>query len=184
MKTLVTLVLTSLALSLLAAPAHADQRSFRDKDGDIAYAGADIKSVTVKHRKKQISVTINVADLPKQDFTTSYLVWIDTNNKKKAPNYLVAVDGSHALFGSTKGWTIKTSSDAPFGDVDCSTGYKYDRKNDRVIFRFKPRCIGGPAKIRIAVTTVHWEQADVEGGFTSSTDHLVKSKRFTRWVRR
>lgn len=182
-KILTMAVAIATGFTLFATPAYADQRSFRDAKNDVAREQTDIRAVKVRHDKKFVTVSVTYADLPKQDFNDSLAVWIDTNNKKKSPNYLVALEGFHTLFGTTSGWTMNTSDDDPFGDVACATGYKYDRKNNRMIFKFRSRCIAQPKKIRVAVTAVRYEPR-ADGSYATYTDHLAKKHRFTRWIKR
>lgn len=182
-KLLTTMVFTGLTMTLLAAPAHADQQSFPDAAGDAALPQADIQSVKVRYGKERTTVAVRFANLPKQDFSDSLRVWIDTSNRKKAPNYQVAVEGYHGLFGNTSGWKLKPNGLDPFGDVMCDPGYKYDRDNGRMLFRFKSKCIGSPKKIRVAVTAEHYNFTD-DGTTSSVKDHLRGKRKFTGWVKR
>lgn len=171
-------------MALPASPAHADQRTFQDATGDAAQPRADIQSVKVRHQKQRITIVVRYAHLPKQDFSDDLHVWIDTNDKSKAPNYLIATEGYHGVFGSTSGWKLRPNGLDPWGDVMCSTGYKYDRKNSQMIFRFKSKCIGTPKRIRVAVTAEHYDLASDDGSVRSIKDHLVGKRKFTRWVSR
>jgi hypothetical protein len=184
MKKILTAAAIAGVMALPASPAHAGQKSLQDASGDVALPQVDITSVKVRHQKKQTTIAVRFAHLPAQDPRDGLSVWIDTNNKKKAPNYLVAVAGFHSMFGSTSGWKLKPNGVDPYGDVACSPGYKYDSKNSRMLFRFKSKCIGNPKKIRVAVAAEHYEFADDASITASVRDHLVGKRKFTRWVKR
>lgn len=181
-KTLVVAAIAAMT-AVAASPAGAAQKTFTDATGDVSQQRIDIRSVKVKHQKNRITVAVSFANLPKEDFSDSLSVFIDTNNKKGAPNYLVATAGFHSLFGSTSGWKLRPNGEDPFGDVMCSTGYKYERANDRIIFRFKPKCIGSPKRIRVAITAEHYEPTD-DGTGATVKDHLVARRAFSSWVKR
>jgi hypothetical protein len=184
MKKILTAIVFAAVMAWSVSPAQADQQRFQDATGDVTAPQADIQSVKVKLRKKQVTITVRYAHLPKQDFSDSLRVWIDTSKKRKAPNFLVAVEGYETQFGSTSGWKLRPNGLDPYGDVMCNTGYKYDRKNNQMLFRFKSKCIGNPSKIRVAVTAEHYDLASDDGSLNSVKDHLVSKRRFTGWVRK
>lgn len=179
-------MVTAIALlaTLTASPASAAQKWFDDAVGDVKEQHVDVRSVKVKHQKNRITVAVSFAELPKEDYSDSLRVYIDTSKKKGPPNYLVASEGFHGVFGSTSGWKLRPNGEDPWGDVMCSTGYKYDRANDRIIFRFKPKCIGSPKKIRVAVTAEHYYEANADGTLNTVKDHLHGRRHFTSWVKR
>ncbi len=168
-------VAATLALTQLA-PASADSIGVTDPK-DLAH-GADLRSVQVEHKARNIVVTTTHTDL-RESFRSgsSGAVYLDTDPTDPGPEH-VFVGG---YFVGTDYQLLSTDvfADSSWGEpVEGSYAMRIDYDAEQVRMRISRAALGSPAAVRVAVKVAG---SRPDGSFTRR-DWLGEPRSFTEWV--
>ena len=168
-------VAATLALTQLT-PASADSIGVKDPQ-DLAH-GADLRSVQVEHKARNVVVTTTHTDL-RQSFRSgsSGAVFLDTDPTDPGPEYVFAGGyfiGTDYSLVSTDGFSRSATGEP----VEGSYAMRIDYDRDQVRMRIDREALGSPTEVRVAVR-VAGSRPD---GSNTRRDWLGEPRSFTEWV--
>ena len=139
---------TALSAVALAAPASAETANVFDGP-DASGSLGDILTVNIKHRERRVVVTTNVADLRRQSEggPSGLNIWFDTEPSRPGPGYVFGTglqSGTDYFLSRARNWR------AVGEPTSCSHQATFDWAGDKVVLSVARRCLGRPAKIRVA----------------------------------
>jgi len=175
----------ALAGLLVAAPAQADDRVFRDARDD-APARVDIRAVRVIHRVKALRVVVRLDNVRRNrdGSMDSFVAYVDSRRKRTGPEFYASVEGNHWYFGRMRRWRVVPSSDPgdPFTNGCRRARADVDLREDRVTFRLPRtrRCIGRIARAGVSAVAAHRVRPS---GSKFVVDNAPARRRFYRAVR-
>jgi len=176
--------LSALGSTLLAGPAAADTRTFRDAKGDLDH-GADIERVRVVNEDR-IRVKVVHDDLVRSYKSgSSIAVFLDTDRRREGAEFVLlggTFEGSDYALLPAKGWRRASDRQVPLrgGRYDLRVDYA----KDTALLRFDRKVLGNPRAVRVEVKTGGELLPAGDDAATTGKDWLGKPKRFTPWVAR
>ena len=165
----------TLALTQLA-PASADSIGVKDPK-DLAH-GADLRSVQVEHKARNIVVTTTHTDL-RESFRSgsSGAVYLDTDPADPGPEHVFA--GGYFVGTDYQLVEVDGFSNASWGEpVEGSYAMRIDYDREQVRMRISRAALGSPDEVRVAVK-VAGSRPD---GSNTRRDWLGEPRSFTEWV--
>ena len=178
-------VLGALAGLLVAAPAQADDRAFRDAHDD-APARVDIRAVRVTHRVKALRVVVRLDDVRRNrdGSMDTFVVYVDSRRQRTGPEFFASVEGFHWYFGRMRRWRAVRSPDPgdPFTSGCRGARADVDLRDDRVTFVLPRtrRCIRRITGARVSAVAAHRVRPT---GSRFVVDNAPGRRRFYRSVR-
>ena len=170
-------VAATLALTQLS-PANADSIGVKDPK-DLAH-GADLRSVQVEHKARNIVVTTTHTDL-RRSFRSgsSGAVYLDTDPADPGPEYVFA--GGYFVGTDYQLLEVDGFSNTTWGEpAEGSYAMRIDYDAEHVRMRISREAIGSPDEVRVAVR-VAGSRPD---GSNTRRDWLGEPRSFTEWVAR
>lgn len=164
-----------LAVSALAPPATAAQRTFQDRSGDVRH-GVDLESVTVVN-EKNVRVVVQHRNLSASSNGAGMTVYLDTDRAEKGPEFALSAglsDGTDYYLVRTDGWKVLDPGTQP---DRCSYRLRLDYVNDVSRVRIGRGCLERPDEVRVAVRA----GGTRENG-KQATDWLGGRRDLTPWV--
>jgi len=170
-------VAATLAVTQLA-PANADSIGVRDPK-DLRH-GADLRSVQVEHKARNIVVTTTHADLrPSFRSGSSGSVYLDTDPTDPGPEFVFA--GGYFVGTDYQLLEVDGFSSASWGEpAEGSYVMRIDYDREQVRMRISRTTLGSPEEVRVAVK-VAGSRPD---GSNTRRDWLGEPRSFTEWVAR
>ena len=177
-------VLGAVAGLMVAAPAQADDRVFRDVRDD-APARVDIRAVRVTHEVKTLRVVMRLDDVRRNrdGSLDSFAVYVDSLRRRTGPEFFANVEGFHLYFGRMRRWrAVRPDRDDPYTSGCRRTRADVDLRDDRVTFVLPRtrRCIGRIARVRVSAVAAHRVRPS---GSRFVVDNAPARRRFYRQVR-
>jgi hypothetical protein len=170
-------VAATLALTQLS-PANADSIGVKDPK-DLAH-GADLRSVQVEHKARNIVVTTTHTDL-RRSFRSgsSGAVYLDTDPADPGPEYVFA--GGYFVGTDYQLLEVDGFSNTTWGEpAEGSYAMRIDYDAEHVRMRISRETLGSPDEVRVAVR-VAGSRPD---GSNTRRDWLGEPRSFTEWVAR
>jgi hypothetical protein len=170
-------VAATLALTQLS-PANADSIGVKDLK-DLAH-GADLRSVQVEHKARNIVVTTTHTDL-RRSFRSgsSGAVYLDTDPADPGPEYVFA--GGYFVGTDYQLLEVDGFSNTTWGEpAEGSYAMRIDYDAEHVRMRISRETLGSPDEVRVAVR-VAGSRPD---GSNTRRDWLGEPRSFTEWVAR
>ncbi|CAB4962088.1 unannotated protein [freshwater metagenome] len=168
-------VAATLALTQLA-PASADSIGVTDPK-DLAH-GADLRSVQVEHKARNIVVTTTHTDL-RESFRSgsSGAVYLDTDPTDPGPEHVFV--GGYFVGTDYQLLTTDGFGNGSWGEpVEGSYAMRIDYDAEHVRMRISRAALGSPDEVRVAVK-VAGTRPD---GSNTRRDWLGEPRSFTEWV--
>ena len=177
-------VLGAAAGLMVAAPAQADDRAFRDVRDD-APARVDIRAVRVTHEVKTLRVVVRLDDVRRNrdGSLDSFAVYVDSVRRRTGPEFFANVEGFHLYFGRMRRWrAVRPDRDDPYTSGCRRARADVDLRDDRVTFVLPRtrRCIGRIARARVSAVAAHRVRPS---GSRFVVDNAPARRRFYRQVR-
>jgi len=170
-----TLSVAALALTQLA-PANADGIGVSDPE-DLAH-GADLRSVEVEHKARNVVITTTHTDLVESFRSgSSGAVFIDTDPADPGPEFVFLGGyfvGTDYNLVSTDGFARSAVGEPVEGSYRMTVDY--DR--DQVRMRISREALGDPDEVRVAVRVAGTKP----NGKNTKQDWLGAPRSFTDWV--
>lgn len=170
-----TLSVAALALTQLA-PANADGIGVSDPE-DLAH-GADLRSVEVEHKARNVVITTTHTDLVESFRSgSSGAVFIDTDPADPGPEFVFLGGyfvGTDYNLVSTDGFARSAVGEP----VEGSYRMKVDYDRDQVRMRISREALGDPDEVRVAVRVAGTKP----NGKNTKQDWLGAPRSFTDWV--
>lgn len=165
----------TLALTQLT-PANADSIGVKDPK-DLAH-GADLRSVQVEHKARNIVVTTTHTDL-RRSFRSgsSGAVYLDTDPADPGPEYVFA--GGYFVGTDYQLLEVDGFSNTTWGEpAEGSYVMRIDYDREQVRMRISRETLGSPEEVRVAMK-VAGSRPD---GSNTRRDWLGEPRSFTEWV--
>ena len=172
-----TIAVATLALTQTPA-ANADGIGVADPK-DLAH-GADLRSVQVEHKARNIVVTTTHTDL-RRSFRSgsSGAVYLDTDPADPGPEYVFA--GGYFVGTDYQLLEVDGFSNTTWGEpAEGSYAMRIDYDAEHVRMRISRETLGSPDEVRVAVR-VAGSRPD---GSNTRRDWLGEPRSFTEWVAR
>jgi hypothetical protein len=167
----------SAALTLsLQTTAGADSIGVEDP-ADLGH-GADLRSVVVEHKARNVVVTTTHTNLrPSWRSGSSGSVFIDTDPSNPGPEFVFVggyFDGTDYTLVHAEGWHHRSWGEP----VDGSYRMRLDYDREHVRMRISREALGSPEEVRVAVKVAGTRR----DGSNTKRDWLGEPRSWTEWV--